>query len=73
MRVDPGPLTAGALVQTWQLDLSSALVIVLVAGAYAWCYRRGRDSDRRGGSNERRRVEFPGSELEAAKAGCRSR
>lgn len=47
MRVDPGPLTAGALVQTWQLDLSSALVIVLVAGAYAWCYRRGRDSERR--------------------------
>jgi cytochrome c oxidase assembly factor CtaG len=47
MRVDPGPLTVGALLQTWQLDLSSALVIVLVAGAYVWCYRRGRDSERR--------------------------
>ena len=46
MRVDPGPLTAGALVQTWHLDLSSALAIVLVAGAYAWCYRRGRDGER---------------------------
>jgi cytochrome c oxidase assembly factor CtaG len=45
MRVDPGPLTAGALITTWQLDLSSAAVIVLVAGAYAWCYRRGRDSE----------------------------
>ncbi|SPM43371.1 copper resistance D, putative [Mycobacterium numidiamassiliense] len=44
MPVDPGPLTVGALVQTWQLDPSSALVIVLVAGAYVWCYRRGRDS-----------------------------
>lgn len=46
MRVDPGPLTAGALVQTWQLDLSSATVIALVAGAYAWCYRRSRNGER---------------------------
>ena len=44
MRVDPGPLTWGAVVQTWHLDLSSATVIVLLAGAYAWCYRRARNS-----------------------------
>ena len=46
MRVDPGPLTWGALVQTWRLDLTSATVIVLVAAAYAWCYRRGRSAER---------------------------
>lgn len=46
MSVDPGPLTLSALVQTWQLDLSSALAIVLVAGVYVWCYRRGRDGER---------------------------
>ncbi|WP_068182916.1 cytochrome c oxidase assembly protein [Mycobacterium sp. UM_CSW] len=42
MRVDPGPLTWSALVQSWQLDLASAAAIVLVAAAYAWCARRGR-------------------------------
>ena len=47
MHFDPGPLTAGALVATWQLDLSSAAVIVLLAGGYAWCYRRGRGSEPR--------------------------
>ena len=47
MHVDPGPLTAGALVATWQLDLPSATVIVLLTGGYAWCYRRGRGSEPR--------------------------
>jgi cytochrome c oxidase assembly factor CtaG len=42
MRVDPGPLTWSALVQSWQLDWASAAAIVLVAGVYAWCYRRAR-------------------------------
>jgi cytochrome c oxidase assembly factor CtaG len=46
MRVDPGPLTWAALIQTWHLDLTSATVIVLVAAAYAWCYRRGRSVER---------------------------
>ena len=32
MHVDPGPLTAGALVATWELDLPSATVIVLLTG-----------------------------------------
>lgn len=45
MRVDPGPLTADTLVQAWRPDLTSAAVIVLVVGAYAWCYRRGRDGE----------------------------
>ena len=45
MPVDPGPLTAGTLVRTWQPDLTSATAIVVAAGAYAWCYRRGRDSE----------------------------
>jgi cytochrome c oxidase assembly factor CtaG len=45
MRVDPGPLTLAAVVQTWHLDLISATVIVLLAGAYAWCYRRTRNSE----------------------------
>jgi cytochrome c oxidase assembly factor CtaG len=40
MRVDLGPLTIGAVVQTWHLDLVSATAIVLLASAYAWCYRR---------------------------------
>lgn len=55
MRADPGPLTWAALVQTWGLDLVSAVVLVLVAAAYAWCYRRGR------------RAEGP---VGAAQAGC---
>jgi cytochrome c oxidase assembly factor CtaG len=42
MPVDPGPLTWGALVQTWYLDFTSATLIALVAGIYAWCYRRTR-------------------------------
>jgi cytochrome c oxidase assembly factor CtaG len=42
MRVDPGPLTWSALVESWHVDLASAAVIVLVAAMYAWCYRRGR-------------------------------
>jgi cytochrome c oxidase assembly factor CtaG len=46
MRVDPGPLTWGALIQTWHLDLVSATAIVLLASAYAWCYRRTRDAVR---------------------------
>ena len=29
-------------VATWHLDLVSATVIVVLAGAYAWCYRRAR-------------------------------
>ena len=45
MRVDQGPLTWAALVQTWHLDLASATVIVLVAGGYGWCYRRARNAE----------------------------
>src|SRR5580692_10221304 len=30
-------------VATWHLDLASATLIVLLAGAYAWCYRRARN------------------------------
>jgi cytochrome c oxidase assembly factor CtaG len=45
MPVDPGPLTAGSLVQNWQPDPTSATAIVLAVGAYAWCYRRGRGSE----------------------------
>ncbi|WAJ47083.1 cytochrome c oxidase assembly protein [Mycobacterium sp. Aquia_216] len=48
MPVDPGPLRWGALVQTWHLDLTSATVLVLVAGTYAWCYRRTRGGARAG-------------------------
>ena len=55
MPIDPGPLTWGALVQTWYLDLTSATLIVLVAGTYAWCYRRAR-----GGAQP----------VEPAQAGC---
>jgi cytochrome c oxidase assembly factor CtaG len=42
MRVDPGPLTWTAVVQAWHLDLTCATVIVVLAGAYTWCYRRSR-------------------------------
>lgn len=31
------------VVATWHLDLASAAVIVVLAGAYAWCYRRARN------------------------------
>jgi cytochrome c oxidase assembly factor CtaG len=44
MRVDPGPLTWAAVFGTWHLDLTSAAVIAMLAGAFAWCYRRNRDS-----------------------------
>ena len=40
MPIDPGPLSLGTLVGTWYPDPASATVIVTVAGAYAWCYRR---------------------------------
>jgi cytochrome c oxidase assembly factor CtaG len=46
VRVDPGPLTWGAVVQTWQLDLVSATLIVVLAAGYLWCYRRPRNSGR---------------------------
>jgi cytochrome c oxidase assembly factor CtaG len=55
MSIDPGPLTWGALVQTWYLDYTSATVILVVAGTYAWCYRRTR-----GGAQP----------VEPAQAGC---
>jgi cytochrome c oxidase assembly factor CtaG len=50
MRVDPGPLTWAAVVQTWHLDLACATLIVVLAGAYAWCYRRARDGEEPVGS-----------------------
>ncbi|WP_406816209.1 cytochrome c oxidase assembly protein [Mycobacterium sp. M23085] len=46
MRVDPGPLTWGAAVQTWHFDLVSAAVVALLAAGYAWCYRRARGAER---------------------------
>ncbi len=55
MRVDPGPLTWDAVVATWHLDLVSATVIVVLAGGYAWCYRRTRNA---------------GQPVGAAHAGC---
>jgi len=45
MRVDPGPLTWGAVVQTWHLDPVSAVLIVALGAAYAWCYRRARNDE----------------------------
>jgi cytochrome c oxidase assembly factor CtaG len=44
MRVDPGPLTWVAVVQAWHPDLTSATAIVVVAAAYAGCYRRARNA-----------------------------
>jgi cytochrome c oxidase assembly factor CtaG len=44
MRVEIGPLTGAAVVQTWHPDPAVVTVIVLVAGGYAWCFRRGRGS-----------------------------
>jgi cytochrome c oxidase assembly factor CtaG len=41
MRVDPGPLTWSALIQTGHPDPASAAVLVLVAAVYGWSYRRG--------------------------------
>ena len=55
MGVDLGPLTWAAMASTWHLDLPSATVIVLLAGAYAWCYRRGLNS---------------GQAVEPVQAGC---
>ena len=46
VRVDPGPLTWDAAVQTWHLDLVSAAVVGVLTTGYAWCYRRGRDAGR---------------------------
>ena len=33
------------VVATWHLDMPSAAVIVVLAGAYAWCYRRARNGE----------------------------
>ncbi len=46
MRVDPGPLTWDAAVQTWHFDLVSAAVVVVLTTGYLWCYRRSRDAER---------------------------
>ncbi len=45
MRVDPGPLTWAAAVQTWQPDVTSTAVMAVVTVAYAWCYRRTRNAE----------------------------
>ncbi|MCV7351697.1 cytochrome c oxidase assembly protein [Mycobacterium parmense] len=45
MRVDPGPLTWGSLVQTWRPDPVCAVAVVSLAGAYVWCLRRGRSAE----------------------------
>jgi cytochrome c oxidase assembly factor CtaG len=42
MRVDPGPLTWASAVTTRHLDVTATIAIVLLAGVYVWCYRRGR-------------------------------
>lgn len=42
MRPDPAPLTWAAAARSWQVDLSSAMFIVLLAVGYFWCYRRSR-------------------------------
>ncbi len=42
MRVDPGPLTWDAAIQTWHFDLVSAAAVAVLAIGYAWCYRRAR-------------------------------
>ena len=44
MRVDVGPLTGAALVQTWHLDVAAVAAAAVVGGGYAWCYRRSRHS-----------------------------
>lgn len=49
MRVDPGPLTWGAAIHTWHLDVVSGGLIAVLVGAYAWCYRRGGDAERPAG------------------------
>ncbi|MEE2851476.1 MAG: cytochrome c oxidase assembly protein [Actinomycetota bacterium] len=45
MRVDPGPLTWDAAVQTWHFDLVPAAFVAVLTAGYAWCYRRGRDTE----------------------------
>lgn len=42
MRVDPGPLTWDAAIQTWHVDLVSAAAVAALAIGYVWCYRRAR-------------------------------
>jgi cytochrome c oxidase assembly factor CtaG len=42
VRVDPGPLTWDAAVQTWHVDPVSAAAVAVLAAGYAWCYRRAR-------------------------------
>lgn len=42
MRVDPGPLTWTAAIQTWHLDLVSAAAVAVLTIGYVWCYRRAR-------------------------------
>jgi cytochrome c oxidase assembly factor CtaG len=42
VRVDPGPLTWDAAIQTWHFDLVSAAAVAVLAIGYAWCYRRAR-------------------------------
>ncbi len=44
MGVDLGPLTVPAMVASWTLDPAAMTMIAAVAGAYAWCYRRSRES-----------------------------
>ena len=49
MGVSSGPLTWAAVVQTWHLDAVSTTVIVLLASAYAWCYRHNREAEQPAG------------------------
>ena len=44
MHVDLGALRWAVVFQTGHLDPTSATVFVLLAGAYAWCYRRARNT-----------------------------
>jgi cytochrome c oxidase assembly factor CtaG len=46
VRVDPGPLTWDAAVQTWHFDLVSAAVVAVLTTGYARCYQRSRDAER---------------------------
>lgn len=45
MRVDPGPLTWDAAVQTWHLDLVSVTAVAVLTAGYVWCYRRNRAAE----------------------------
>jgi cytochrome c oxidase assembly factor CtaG len=42
VRVDPGPLTWDAAIQTWHFDLVSAAAVAVLAIGYVRCYRRAR-------------------------------